>query len=57
MRDFAETVDDLDLVNRMNARAETAMHTEDLIVDDTAQREVVEHIREVVPHCRVAVFS
>ena len=57
MRNLAEAVNDLDLINRVNARAQTAVYAEDLIVDDTAQREVVEHVRKVMPDRRVAVIS
>jgi len=34
----------------------TSMHTEDLIVDDDAQREKVEHIRKVMPHIRISIL-
>lgn len=32
------------------------MHTEDLIIDHNAQREEVEHVREIVPDIGVAVL-
>lgn len=57
MRNFAETVDDLDLIDRVDARTQAAVYTKDLIVNDTAQRKVVEHVGEIVPDRRVAVFS
>ena len=56
MRDLAEAVDDLNLINGVNAWAQTSVYTEDLIVDDTAQREIVEHVRKVMPDRRIAVF-
>ena len=33
------------------------MHAEDLVVDYDGQCEEVEHVGEVVPHVRVAVFA
>lgn len=33
------------------------MHAEDLVVDDDGERQVVEHVGEVVPHIRVAVLA
>ena len=41
----------------MDARAQPAVHAEDLVVDDARQRQVVEHVGEVVPYRRVAVFA
>lgn len=57
MRNLAETVDDLDLIDRVDARTKAAVYTKDLIVNDTAQRKVVEHVGEIVPDCCVAIFS
>ena len=56
MRNLPEAVDDFNLINRVNAWAESAVNTEDLVVDDTAQGEIVEHVGEVMPDCGVAVF-
>ena len=56
MGNLTKAVDDLDLIDRVNARTQTAVYTEDLIIDDTAQRKVVEHVRKVMPDRRVAVF-
>lgn len=33
------------------------MNTEDLIVDDAAEREKVEHICEIVPDSSIAILS
>ena len=33
------------------------MHTENLVLHQGSNREVVEKVREVPPHCGVAVFS
>ena len=57
MRNLTEAVDDLNLINRVNARAQSAVYAEDLIVDDAAQREIVEHVRKVMPDRRIAILS
>ena len=56
VRDLAEAVDDFDLVDAVDGRAEPAVHAEDLVVDDDGEGEEVEHVGEVVPHVGVAVF-
>lgn len=33
------------------------MDAEDLIVDDAGEGQVIEHVGEVMPYCRVAVFA
>jgi len=54
---LSEAVDDLDLVDAMDAWAKTTVDTEYLVIDDDRQRQIVEHVREVVPHIRIAVFA
>lgn len=34
----------------------TTVDTEDLVIDDDAQGQEVEHIGEVVPHVRIPIF-
>lgn len=55
--DFAEAVDDFDLVYGVDGGGEAAVDAEDLVVDDDAERQEVEHVREVVPDVGVAVFA
>lgn len=55
--DFAEAVDDLDLVDGVDGGGEAAVDAEDLVVDDDAEGQEVEHVGEVVPHVGVAVFA
>ena len=57
VRDLAEAVDDLDLVDAVDARAQAAVHAEDLVVDDDGEGEEVEHVGEVVPDVGVAVLA
>ena len=49
MGNLAEAVDDLDLVNGVVRGLEAAVDAEDLVVDDDAQRQEVEHVGEVCP--------
>ncbi len=57
MRYLPEAVDDLDLVDAVDAGAEAAVHAEDLVGDDDREGQVVEHVGEVVPHGGGAVFA
>jgi len=40
----------------VGAKKPTSMYAEDLVIDDNAQRQEVEHVGEVVPDIRIAVF-
>ena len=57
MRNLAEAVDDLDLIDAMDAGRQTTVDAEDLVVDDAGEGEVVEHVGEVVPDSSVAVLA
>jgi len=54
---LSEAVDDLDLIDAMDAGRQTAVDAEDLVVDDAGEGEVVEHVGEVVPNSSVAVLA
>lgn len=56
MRYLSESIDDLNLVDGVNARRQSSMNTEDLIVNDNAEGEEVEHVGEVMPYVCVAIF-
>lgn len=56
MGNFAKPVDDFDLINRVNGRRKTAVHTEDLVVDDHAQGQEIKHVGEVVPDISTPIF-
>jgi len=47
----------LDLIDTMYAWAQATVYAENLIVYYAGQAEVVEHVGEVVPYSRVAVFA
>ena len=35
----------------------TSMNAKDLIIDDNTQSEEVKHVRKIVPHIRISIFS
>jgi hypothetical protein len=57
MRNFSESIDDLNLVNGVNRGGQAAMDAENLIVYDHTESEEVEEIGEVMPNIRIPVFS
>mmetsp|Transcript_35740 Transcript_35740/g.87966 ORF Transcript_35740/g.87966 Transcript_35740/m.87966 type:complete len:225 (-) Transcript_35740:339-1013(-) len=46
-----------DVLQRVQARAQPSVRAEDLVVDGGGQRQVVEHVRDVLPHVGVAVLA
>jgi hypothetical protein len=57
MRHFLDTVERPDVIERVDAGGETTVQTEDLVVDQSGKREVIEQVREVLPDIGIAVFS
>lgn len=57
VRYLSKPVDDLYLVYAVYAWAESSVNAKDLVIDDAGQRKVVEHVREIVPDCCVAIFA
>ena len=57
MRNLTKPVDDLDLINGMDGRRQAAMNAKDLVADDNAQSQEVEHVREVMPDVGAAIFA
>jgi hypothetical protein len=54
---LSKPVDDLDLIDAMNAGRQTTVDAENLVVNDAGKGEVVEHVGEVVPDSSVAVLA
>ena len=52
-----EAIEGPDVVKGVDGGAETPVEAKDLAVDQSRQRQVVEQIREVLPHVGVAVLS
>jgi hypothetical protein len=55
--DFLNAVERPDVVEGVDAGRETTVQTEDLVVDQGGEREVVEEICKVLPDVGVAVFA
>ena len=56
MRNLPEPVYNLDLVYMVYAGAQSAVNTEDCVVNDDTEREKVEHVGEIMPNGRRAVL-
>lgn len=56
MWDLSEPVDDFDLINRVYRGRQATMNAEDLIAYDDTQRQVVEHVGEVMPDVGTSIF-
>lgn len=46
-----------DVIERVDAGRQTAVETEDLVVDEGGEREIVEEVSEVLPDARIAIFA
>jgi hypothetical protein len=57
VRHFLYAVEGPDVVEGIDAGRETAVQTEDLVVDQGGKRQIVEKICEVFPDVRVAVLA
>ena len=57
MRNLSEPVDDLDLIDTMDTRAQSPVHAKYLVVDHDGESEKIKHVREVVPNVGVAIFA
>ncbi len=56
MRNFLDTVDGSDVVKSVDGRGKTTVKTEDLIIDQGSQWQVVEEVGKVLPDICVAVL-
>ena len=56
MRNFLEAIEGPDVVEGVDGGAETPVEAEDLPVHQSRQRQVVEQIREVLPHVGIAIL-
>ena len=57
MGHFLYAVERPDVVERVDAGREAAVQTEDLVVDQSGKRQIVEQICEVFPDVRVTVLA
>ena len=54
---FAESINDLNLIQGMNRGRKAAMNAENLVVNDDAESEEVKHVRKIVPYIGVSIFA
>jgi hypothetical protein len=54
---FLYAVECSDVIEGVNARRQTTVQTEDLVVDQGSEGEVVEQVGEVFPDVRIAILS
>ena len=57
VRHLLYPIESPDVVERVNAGRQSTVQTEDLVVDQSGEREVVEEVGEVFPDIRIAVFA
>jgi len=57
VRNLLNTIKSSDVIQSINARGEAAMKTEDLVVDQGSEGEVVKEVGEVLPDISVSVFA
>lgn len=57
MRYFLNSVERADVVERVDTGRQTAVQAEDLVVNEGGQGQVVEEVREELPHVRIAILA
>ena len=54
---LSKSINNLDLVDGVDARAQAPVDAKDLVVNDAGEREVVKHVGKIVPDCSVSVLA
>lgn len=57
MRNFLNSVKGSDIVEGIDARRETSVEAEDLVVDEGGEGKVVEKVGEVLPHVCISILA
>ena len=57
MRDFLDAIQCTNVVKSVDGRRKPAVQTEDLVVDESGQGEVVKEIGEGFPDVGIAIFA
>lgn len=57
VRDFLNAVEAADVVQCVDARRETSMEAENLVIDEGSEWEIVEEVSEELPDVCVAIFA
>ena len=53
---LSEAINDLDLIQAMNAWAQASVDAEDVIIDDDTECKEIEHVSKVMPNICVSIF-
>lgn len=57
MRHLLYPIQSPDVVERVNARRQPTVQTENLVVDQSGERKVIEEVGEVFPDVRIAILA
>ena len=57
MRHLHETIELTDLVQRVDAGREAAVQAEDVVLDDSGERQIVEEAGEILPDISVSILA
>ena len=57
MRNFTDTVDDADLIQRPQIWRKAAMHTQHAAIDQCTKRQVIKNFSAVTPRICVAILA
>lgn len=57
MRHFLDPIQGTDVIKGINGRAQAAMETENLVIDECGEGKVVEEVGKALPDTRVAVLT
>ena len=57
VRYFLDSVQGADVIQGVDAGGEATVQTEDLVVNQSGERKIVEEVGEELPHVRIAVLS
>ena len=57
MRNLLDSVEPPDVVERVDAGGETAMQTEDLVVNQGGERKIVEKVGKVLPDIGITILA
>ena len=57
MWDLLDPIQGADVIKRVNRRTQTAVQTEDLVLNECGEGKIVEQVGEIFPDIGIAVFA
>lgn len=57
MRYFLNTIERSDIVKGIDGRTETSVETENLVLNQSGERKIVEKVGKVLPDIRISIFA